>query len=191
MKQLLAGVALSMLAVVSLAGGAKAQSITNLVAGRLDNGSYLWQYEVFNTGNRDISHWTLDVCRDVFDSLVVNSVKSGTSLNSLVTLSPGGGGFEFTTNDPTTGAKGIKFDNGFDGEASRIYEFRLNKDFTPTTTTVVFKGGNINNGGFIVTQTGVVAPGCTVVQPRIPEPGSVALIAGLLPVVGMVLRRKK
>jgi PEP-CTERM motif len=156
-------------------------SVTNTAAGILQqDGTYLWQYSVFAGQRPSLSHWVLDICEDVFDDIIPNSVV--------------GGPIEFRDDehpDPTTGAFGLKFDSGGEDGQTLIYSFNTTQDWRceDHTTTAVFKAGRN-----VTTQEGVIAPCCETDgdhnPPPVPEPGTLALLTtGCAPLLTALRRR--
>jgi hypothetical protein len=151
--------------------------VTNVMAGvDQGDGTYLWKYEVFGGQRPALSHWTLGICLDVFNSIVDNSVV--------------GGPFEFSPAsdpDPTTGAIGLKFDSGTSDGQTKIYSFLVNQDWASTGVTATFKAG-----GNVTTQLNVLAPDCEMVTPVVPEPATLALLGiGGAPLLAATRRRVK
>jgi hypothetical protein len=156
---------------------AQAQTIENVAAGvSQNNGTYLWQYTVTSGQKPAISHFVLSLCLNAYNSIVPGSVM-------------GSDVYSFVNPDPTTGATGIKFDEGYEGGEVRTVSFLLNQNFVATTGTATFKSGRIE------TSQQVIAPSCDVLPPPqevIPEPGTFALLgAGVLPMMGAVVRRRR
>jgi hypothetical protein len=162
MKRLLTGSLLSVLALISVTGGAKAQTISTLVAGVEDNGSYLWQFLVKNDKtqiNKNISHFTLNLCDTALSSLITSSIKyAEVGLTNNTKQFNVAADYEIFTEakgkkEPHSNMYGIKFDDGFDGVKYRIVEFRLDQALAAQAKTISFKAGTSNYA------TTVLAPG--------------------------------
>ena len=161
----------SVLALAGVLAPAHAQTIESLAAGTLqNNGTYLWSYRVTSGSSPAISHWVLDMCPDTYASLVAGSVRGSTL-------------YSFTNPDPTTGATGISFDDGYRDGESRVVSFNLSRDWGVENGTATFKSGLQ-----ITSVAPIAAPGCSPGQ--VPEPTSLALL-GLLgaPAMGFLRRR--
>jgi hypothetical protein len=193
MKRLLTGTLLTVLALLSVTGDAKAQSISTLVAGAEDNGSYLWQFLVNNdkaTISKNISHFTFNLCDTALNSLITSSIKyAEVGLTNNTKQYNVGATYEIFKEangkkEPHSNMYGIKFDDGFDGIKYRIVEFRLNLDLVSDVKTINFKAGTNNY------KTTFVGPGCTVAT-KIPEPGSIALLGLGALAMGMVITRRR
>lgn len=133
------------------------------------DGTYLWEWKVFAGQKPSLSHWLLHVCEDIFDSVVAGSVVGG----------PLSYGY-----DGSTGETGLKFDSGGSDGQILFYSFKTTVNWQPEYVMATFKAGrNITN------QEGALAPGC---EPSpVPEPGTLALLAGGAPFLPRRRRRTR
>jgi hypothetical protein len=156
-------------------------TVTNTTAGVLQgDNTYLWEWSLFGGQQPSLSHWVLDICEEVFDDIVPNSVIGG-PIEFRDAMNP----------DPafnTLTAIGLKFDSGTEGGETKTYSFRTFTDWGACETTAFFKAGN--NETF---QEGVLAPCCdeepNTPPAETPEPCTMALLAGGC--APLLLRRRR
>ena len=145
-----------------------AQSILNFAAGeqQTDN-TYLWVYKVYAQEDTDLNYWILGVDRPVYDSLVSGSV-TGASNVSYVEKS----GENLLT--------GIRFKGNVDKDESKVFSFKLDKNYLANPDTKV-----AFDGCAVTTYTNGPGP------LSIPEPGSLALTVLGLGALGFIKLRKR
>jgi hypothetical protein len=145
-----------------------AQSILNVAAGEHQtDGSYLWVYKVYAREYQDLNYWILGADRPVYDSLVAGSI-NGASNVSYVEKS----GENLLT--------GIRFNGNIDKDESKVFSFKLDKNYLANPDTKVAFDGSA--GLCYTTGPGTLA---------IPEPGSLALTVLGLGALGFINLRKR
>ena len=145
-----------------------AQSILNVAAGEQQtDGSYLWVYKVYAREYQDLNYWILGADRPVYDSLVAGSIK-GASKVSYVEKS----GENLLT--------GIRFNGNIDKDESKVFAFKLDKNYLANPDTKVSFDGSAE--GCYTTGPGTLA---------IPEPGTMAFTVLGLGALGFIKLRKR
>ena len=145
-----------------------AQSILNVAAGEQQtDGSYLWVYKVYAREYQDLNYWILGVDRPVYDSLVTGSL-TGASNVAYVEKS----GENLLT--------GIRFNGNVDNDESKVFSFKLDKNYLANPDTkVAFDGCAVT--------TYTKGPGPLA----IPEPGTLAFTLLGLGALGFIRLRKR
>lgn len=96
-------------------------SVVNTIAGvQQGDNTYLWEWSVFGGQRPSLSHWVLDICEDVFDDIVPNSVIGG-PIEFRDAMNP-------DSSFNTLTAMGIKFDSGTEDNETKAYSFRTFND---------------------------------------------------------------
>jgi hypothetical protein len=187
MKKLTALVFATLATVAVVAAPSRAQTglnIVNTVPGTYNPtlGGYLWQYQVQGGSSPALSHWVLGICQNAFSNIIPGSIGFTPGLNPITGFVPTPPGqIEFGT-DPTTNLLGIKFDYGYNDGQLRYVRFVLDEQHDAVNLTAKAKSGqNINSFT-------VVGPSC---NPRIPEPGTLSLLALAAPGAVMFFRRRR
>ncbi|MCB1179936.1 MAG: hypothetical protein KDK36_20330, partial [Leptospiraceae bacterium] len=98
-----------------------------------NNNTSLYEYYITSGTAPSISHWTLGFADGCGSGSIVNN-------SSDVSVT-------WTNSDPTTGTRGIKFDNGYEDGEARTITILLNGIYPVGSTTYSIKAGtNVENG---------------------------------------------